>query len=280
MIYIDFFGGLHGNFIAYVINSLDKKFDRSILPFTDSGTSHKPYNKTLAIADHYTIFNLPVPPDAMKLSITADIDDCLLVNLLSLGRAGDFNFDLRNFNINFYDQIKNTTFADLADNIQRAYNYDVSKFNSVPRGILREYFKFGFKDYAIGGIWQESQKLEYLDQGMNFNFKKLYSLDTFISLIDDIVKYYKLPIEVDQLWLTNLWNKFIVKVDAIKLNNESFIILDNIKSNQSVDIDFNLIQEAWLNGQLEKIYNIEMPFHQEEYFKNTNEIIEFIKSKV
>ena len=145
---------------------------------------------------------------------------------------------------------------------------------------MREYFKFGFKDYAIGGIWQKSQKLEYLNQGMNFNFKKLYSLDTFISLIDDIVKYYKLPIEVDQLWLTNLWNKFIVKVDAIKLNNESFIILDNIKSNQSVDIDFNLIQEAWLNGQLEKIYNIEMPFHQEEYFKNTNEIIEFIKSKV
>jgi hypothetical protein len=40
-----------------------------------------------------------------------------------------------------------------------------------------------------------------------------------------------------------------------------------------------LFKESYINAQLEKIFNIEMPFLQEEYFTSTKEIIEYIIQK-
>lgn len=277
MIYIDFMGGLHGNFLAYVINSLDDNFDRSILPFTKFGTSHNSYEKKLAQANHYSCWNLIIPNNTNVLSISADIDDCLLLNLLCFGRSGDYNFDLKNFHINFYKQIKDTKFFDLANNIQMYYNYDVIKHNHVPRGILREYFKFGFKDYKINGILKVAQDLKYINCGLNFNFKKLYSFDSFIELINEIVRHYQLAVIVDKEWLLFLWNNFIANIKEIKLTNHCYDILKAVKNNQNLELDLNLLQESWINAQLENLYKIEMPFHQEQYFTNTIEISNFIK---
>jgi hypothetical protein len=53
--------------------------------------------------------------------------------------------------------------------------------------------------------------------------------------------------------------------------------LDAIKLKQFKTIDFNLLQESWLNARLELIYNKEMPFMQDQYFSNTLEIIEYLK---
>jgi hypothetical protein len=279
MIYIDFFGGLHGNFLAYVLNSLDKNFDRTFSPFTQFGTSHNPYPKTICVANHYSWFNIKIPDNESILSIKPELEDCLLVTLLCFGRAGDYNFNLKKFNKNFYDQIKDTNFSDIADNIHKAYNYDVKKYNNVPRGILREYFKFGFKDYALNGILKAAQTLKYSDKGLVINFKDLYTLDTFKNLIIDITQYYNLPVEVDVDWLIRVWTNFITKINEFEKVENCNQILNAIQENIHLPINFDVLQEAWLNGQLENLYSMEMPFHQEEYFQDTTEILNFIDSK-
>ena len=270
MILVDFMGGLHGNFFAYVLNSLESDFDRSILPFTKFGTLHVPYKKTIATAGHYSAFNLPVDDNDTVVSITADESDCFLLNLLCFGRGGDFNLDLKNFQIDFYNQIKNTTFVNLVEPIHQSYGYDVTQHKDIPRGILREYFKFGFKDPKINGLYILANQLKYLDRGPSFNFKKLYNFDCFIKIISLVGQ------PIDHNWLKFLHNNFISKIKELDQVVQCQHILEAIKQQKNLPIDFNLLQESWLNAMIENLYEIEMPFHQEQYFNNTAEILQFL----
>jgi len=272
MILVDFMGGLHGNFFAYVLNSLDPDFDRSILPFTKFGTSHVPYKKKIAKAGHYSAFNLPIDDDSTVVSITVDETDCFLLNLLCFGRAGDYNFDLKNFQIDFYNQIKNTKFSNLVDPIRQAYGCDVTQHKDIPRGILREYFKFGFQDPKINGLYIVASQMKYLNRGPSFNFKQLYNFDNFLKTVAMVGQ----PID-DIDWLKFLHHGFVSGIKELEQVVQCQEILDAIQNKKNLPIDLNLLQESWLNAMIENLHAIEMPFHQEHYFNSTQEIIKFIE---
>ena len=276
MIYIDFMGGLHGHFLEYSVNSLDSTVRPNI--FTEYGTSHNAYQKKLAIADHYSQYNIILPKKSSDyvISIIGVPDDCLLINLLCYSRAGDYNFDLMNFNINLWDQLKGSTFENMIDQIDVAYNTDIRLTNSVSRGILREYFKFNYKDYTCNNIINEINKQQYIDNSININFKMLHNFNTYILALEQIIEYTALPYTIDRVWYLNLWQEFISKVKPIEWNTTAHEVLDAIVNQTNLDINFNLLQESWLNARLELLYNKEMPFMQEQYFTNTHEIIEYL----
>jgi hypothetical protein len=276
LIEIDFMGGLHGRFLCYSINALDPD-NRIKSPFTVFGTSHICYKKTLATAKHYTHSKIPFESTDI-ISITADDADCLLVNLLSYGRAGDYNFDLKNFNINFYDQLKNTPYKDTINHLNSSYNIDVSKTNSISRKILREYFKFNYIDYTENNILKEIRKQIYPINVLEINFREFYIFDSYIAILDQVINRFKLDYIVDTEWYQRLWTEFINKIDAIQLNTDAFETLAAIQQGKSKSIDFNLLQESWLNARLEVLYNKEMPFNQEQYFSNTVDIIKYLET--
>jgi hypothetical protein len=267
-------GGLHGNFLCYAINSLHPDTTTS-LPFTKFGTSHKPYEKHLALAKHYTLNNYSFDGNNI-ISITARPEDCLLVNLLCYGRAGDYNFDLKNFEVNFYDQVKTTKFADAIDLIDTSYGTNIKKTNSVSRGILREYYKFNFKNYEQNNIILEIKKQKYKCPVLEINFKDLYNFESFINVMLTIVDYFNLLYRPNPDTLRLLWEKFMEKNRAIEQNDRAYCILNAVIEKKNEVIDFNLLQESWLNARLEVLYNIEMPFEQEKYFSNTQDIAKYI----
>ena len=274
---IDFIGGLHGNFLCYAINTLANTETRTINPFTIFGTSHVPYTKKIAESGHYSAH-----PDRYQLktkniiSIMANLDDCLLINLLNYGRAGDFNFDLKNFHINFYDQLKNTTYSETIEHINQAYGIDIKQTNTISRGILREYYHFNFKNYNENNIIKHIKKQKYEFDVFKFNFTELYKLPLFLELMNRIVEYFNLDYTVDVEWYTDLWERFIATVDEIAQNKQAHYVLNSIIDKKLEPIDFNLLQEAWLNARLSILYDKEMPYHQEQYFQNTAEIIEYL----
>jgi hypothetical protein len=48
---------------------------------------------------------------------------------------------------------------------------------------------------------------------------------------------------------------------------------------QGADINvpnLSLFQESYINGQLEKIFNKEMPFHQDRYFTSTKDMLYYL----
>jgi hypothetical protein len=274
VIYVDFMGGLHGNFLAYAINSLDPKI-RKFDIFDERGTSHKEYIRNIATPGHYMCHHIP-PPNSTVISITADQSDCLLVNLLCYGRSSDGKFDLKNFNIGFRDQLLGTKFEETIDRIDQAYNTNIRETNDISRGILREYFKWNFKDYSKNNIIQMAKKQKYDFEVFEVNFKDLYNFDTFLTLIYNIVDYFSLDYRVDAEWLLRLWGKFVKKIEAINQTQTAYNVYHAVLQNQNCEINFNLLQESWLNARLEIVYNKEMPFDQEVYFKNTQEIIDYL----
>ena len=275
MIEIDFFGGLHGNFLCFCINALDPSLKQTD-PFTRLGTSHLPYNQTLAIKNHYTHSQIPFNGTDV-ISIVGDESDCLLINLLCFGRAGDYEFDLKNFNVNLYDQIKDTKFNGIIEDLKHSYNVDISETNSIDKGILREYFKFNFHDYSQNSLIKCIKEQKYNFPVLEINFKNFYTFESFICVMENIIRTFNLQYEIDIQRYKELWEKFLSYLTEIKDVENSMEVLDAIQNNQSMSIDFNLLQEAWLNAQLENIYKKEMPFIQEKYFGNTLEIIKYLE---
>ena len=55
-------------------------------------------------------------------------------------------------------------------------------------------------------------------------------------------------------------------------------IISAVQEKTELEFDnLTILQESYINGNLERIYGKEMPFMQEQYFTNTKEIIEYLQ---
>ena len=277
MIEIDFHPGLHGNFLCYSINALDPQV-RSASPFTKFGTSHESYPKVLAHRPyHYSMYGQPFMGNQV-ISIYADPEDCLLINLLQYSRAADYDLDLKYLEKDFYQQIKSTNFgAALREAILKTLEIDV-KYSSISRSKLREFFKYQFVNYEENSAIRMIRKQQYNFNVMWVDFKRLYAFDEYVKVLHRTIDYFNLPYtEIDIEWYRQLWTEFIDKIHAIAWNKEAHDTLRAVEQKQNVPIDFNLIQESWLNARLEVVYNKVMP-NEDGYFTNTKEIIDYLDS--
>lgn len=273
---IDFFGGMHGHFLEYCVNVMADDRNKNINPFTEQGTSHNFFHKTFAVADHYTYLKKQnLLKTGNVISIRANIDDCLLVTMLCMGRPENYNLDLKNFEKNLYNSIKNTPY-DITDSLKESYNIDISKTNSIDRGTLREYFKFSFKDYKSHYMLMEIEKQQYHNNIKVYDlyFRDMYCYDKLVRHLFNINTVFNL--NATPTLDIKIWQEFMYKNKFIELEKDAYDVLSAINKRQYRKIDFNLIQESWLNAQLENLYDKEMPFKQEKYFSSTKEIIEYL----
>ncbi len=276
MIEIDSPPGLHGNFLCYSINALDPKV-REKSPFTQFGTSHESYPKIIVRRSyHYSMYGEPFMGQQV-ISIYAEPNDCLLINLLQYSRAADYDLDLKNFEKDFYKQIKSTNFgAALRESLLKIFEIDV-KYQDISRSQLRAFFKDQFANYENDSLIRMIRKQQYAFPVMHVDFKRFYDFDEYIKVLHRTIDYFNLNYTLDDFdWYKQLWNNFISKIHAIKWEKDARFILLAIENRQFEPIDFNLLQESWLNARLEVVYNKVMPEEQENYFTNTKEIIEYL----
>jgi hypothetical protein len=238
MIYIDFFGGLHGHFLEYSINALDdsvKQFD----PFSEFGTSHKPFPKLIAKANHFSSYDIPV--SGHVISIVADEKDCLIVNLLNLGRGGDCNFNLDQFELNLGTALRNTPYYRGFRNSLLNYGIDIDQTDSVPRGVLRESIKYNFADPKANSLMQHVYNMKHLKAGLNIHFRSFYGIDTYIETLEQIVSQFDLPYTIDKVWYSQLLLRFREKVIQIDQEQDSLDVLQCVIDRKNRPIKFNIV---------------------------------------
>ena len=283
MIEIDYHGGLHGHFFSYVLNSLDHAA-RVYDPVNPGGSYNDAYESQIAIAKHFAYFNYPFASSDV-ISITAEPSDSLLAYMLSITRGSDANIDLNCLEENFYSKLKGLPLEEhFIKPFRDGYGIDITEQDSVPRGVLREVFKIQLHDEHECSIIKDSLAQEVYYKRFNisriyrFNFKELYNFDSFINVISDCISTFNLPYDIDVKWYRGIWETFIQRIYQIKCVEDAKNILDIIVRNgPNTTINFNVLQEAWLNARLENVYGKEMPFEQEKYFKDTQSIIEYIE---
>jgi hypothetical protein len=281
---IDFVAGSHGNFLEFVCNKFIGKLDLDFTPFKSSGSSHikpKYYQESrIFLADHYVLQRNRLCKKIIR--ITFEEDDLLLLSSVSFLRAGDINIDNELLEHNTYNKLSNRYYKSLVVEINNAYpTHELSEQTpNCPRYILREFFKFGFKNPTSHGLIGELKKLKYSSehQIFDFAFKDFYDATQFSNRINELAEWCNTTIDnID--YLTELHQTFLdrqlYKNDKIQAD----FIINCVQNKQQILIPkLKLLQESYINGVLENIYNIEMPFEQLIYFSNTLDIINYIKS--
>ena len=284
MISIDFIAGSHGHFLELVCNKFLAKIDINFEPFNELGAAHnssKDYTaKKLFFAGHYSELAAKLHKKIIQISFTTN--DILPLMSVSMLRAGDLNIDNDNLEFNTYHKLNNRYYSNLLNNIRSAYpDITITPENpDCPRYILREFFKFSFRDPENNGLYQKQKLMSYdsFHDVIEFKFENFYNLNNFILNLEKIAAWYGTDLcSISDI--ATFWEKFYSKQIYKNAKKTCDNIIEAVKSGKHVAIEnLNLFQESYINGVLEKIYKKEMPFVQPFYFTNTKEIISYINT--
>ena len=285
---IDFVAGTHGHFLEVVLNNGFGITPHQSDPFTKLGTSHKKsleYNKLkLFQAGHWSEHQSQKLHKAKKIiSIKFLKEDLLLVSSISLLRAGDMNIDNDLLEIDTFNKLNNLYYHDILFQIIQSYpELTVDKENSsIPRNILREFFKYGFANPNINGYWVKHQKMIY-PAGVdvfNFKFDWFYDLEKFVNGIRTLEKVLGMQFDFSKEFfkLHEQFLKFIIYKNHTAQCDD---IIKSIISGEHVQIpSMTLLQESYINGKLEVYYKKEMPFHNLNYFTFTKDVLNYLKTQ-
>ena len=282
-IQIDYVNGAHGSFLMHVINNLVN--NTCVEPFVkhQAGAAHKlvPYQNKIASRHHYSIQN---NRNLLKnvVSIRMEEDDLLMVSELLMHRWNHFDPDELDVH-SFYKIYK----SQYSTNLMKIYNaYDVPLKSDIPRHILRDYFKHmldtNFYSDKLGEslckfLMKQQAMLEYSDLDIKlieFNFKWFYDYNDFKQGINSIKEFFNLDYKDNEDTLIKMHSSFLKNNPAIGMN-DVYAIFEQIKNNVEIGIPkLRLLQEAWLNLQIEKMTNKSM--FTVDYFTNTREIYEHL----
>ena len=145
------------------------------------------------------------------------------------------------------------------------------------RDLLREFFKFGFKDTTINGFMQEQIKMKYISiqNVFNFSYNTFYDLDLFKIELERVKDFFNLTYTDFDIEL--LHTQFLELQPQRNYKSQCDAIITTVKNKISTPIpQLSLFQESYVNAHLESFYNKEMPSNLIEYFTSTQEILEYL----
>jgi len=155
------------------------------------------------------------------------------------------------------------------------------------RYILREFFKYGFKNPTQHGFLEQqnivkSSPLYNEANVFDFEYASFYHIDDFINeltrlgiFIDETLsisdEFYKLHDE----FLSSLI-QFMNSVEKCKN------IIDSVKDSGKMYYtnNLNVLEESYIDANIELEFGIEMPNERNEYFETTEDIQEYIKGRI
>lgn len=283
MISIDFIAGSHGNFLEFACNKFIAGIDIDFSPFNSLGASHDKtteyHQNKLFAADHYSELGKQLSKKLIR--ITYNEDDLLLLTSGALLRAGNAAIDNDLLEVDTYNKLINSKYYTyLIDSINTAYPDCKLSINNpnCPRYILREFFKFGFKDPQTHGFAEKLKLLHYPSEHnvIDFPYSSFYNCELFLK------DFKKLSVWCNGIYynedsLRDVWTTFIENQIYKNYKLQCDKIIESIIALESTSIPkLALLQESYINGILEKRFEIEMPFFQDVYFKSTDEIIDHL----
>ena len=280
---IDFVAGSHGHFLETTLNKYFNIAEVSGGAFTSTGTSHQLSNnylqQRLFYAEHWSErLKSKLQDFSQIISIRFELDDLLLLSSVSLLRAADLNINNRDLEVDTVSKLNNSYYRDTLELIYQSYPFLNRNDKDIPRYVLREFYKFGFRDPEQNGYWIKLKELTYSDQCrvFYFNFKDFYNIDLLVARIKELELFLEREFDFSPEFYQQ-HQKFLSFIPYVMHQLQC----DNIIScvSQAIDIivpKLTLFQESYINGRLEKIFNKEMPFRQDSYFTSTKDMLYYI----
>jgi hypothetical protein len=280
---IDFVAGSHGHFLETTLNKYFNIVDVDGGSFTSTGTSHRVsrdyVNQRLFYAEHWSErLNSELRNVSKLISIKFDQDDLLLLSSVSLLRAADLNINNDALEFDTVNKLNNIFYQDTLELLYQSYPFLDRKQPDVPRYVLREFYKFGFRDTEINGYWLKQKNLVYCCNVFYFNFKDFYNINLFVARIKELELFLGRAFDFSTEFYQQ-HQKFISFIPYIDHKHMCDHIVLSVQQGQDIAIPrLTLFQESYINAQLENIFNREMPFHQDSYFTSTKDVLYYINN--
>jgi hypothetical protein len=149
---------------------------------------------------------------------------------------------------------------------------------NCPRFVLREFFKIGFKQPELNGLMQQQASMKY-DASSDvyyFPFHAFYVPKLFVAEIESISKWMEVD-SIDTDKISQLHAQFLQRQPYAQSRQKCETILKHIIEHTNVELTgLTVLDEAYVDAQLELVYNKTVPENKQHWFKNTKQIIEFI----
>ena len=280
---IDFVAGTHGHFLEIVLNKFFNITSVDFSPFNALGASHvveKNYLDSRVFEAQHWFENQIDKLNQFEraISIQFDQDDLLLVSSVSLLRAGDLGIDNDQLEVDTYNKLGNKHYRSVLAEILNAYPFLSRNDTAIPRNVLREFFKFGFSNPEINGYWKKQQQMRYNIPVFVFKFKAFYNYNLLVDTLAELENFLGMPFRFDSE-LKILHSKFLNLIPYVGHTDQCNAIVSSVQYNLDQIIPpLTLLQESYINGQLENIYKKEMPFHDLNYFTSTKDVLYYLNT--
>jgi hypothetical protein len=272
---IDFFGGLHGNFLELVVNiSINQNgYDISKPQYTPDGACHlknydSSYKKTI-VANHYSYLGRQCTPQDQVLRIVPIVDDVLIGITNSFLRAGDQLIDITSLE---KDTINKLSAFSKGANFAKTIVEDYGQKIDYPRSAVRNYFYSMLGDHN-NGLGMFTNFLPTAANVYNFPFRAFFDIGQFYNELNKISKFLGLNFypTVD---LGKLHSEFVARNQGFQSETKCKEIWQAILLGKQMPITLNLIEEAWINLQVASCFRCyDHPLlSQDQYPTNTLDI--------
>jgi hypothetical protein len=252
---IDFFGGLHGNFLELAVNVAINQtgYDINKPQFTTNGACHLKYQDTAYVrtmmARHYSVFKIPFEKNDIVVRIVPTEDDVLIGITNSFLRAGNEKFDIDNLE---KDTINKLSQIEKSVNFKNTLVNDYGVKTDYPRAGIRNYFYSMLNDHENGlGMFTNFDPSP--TNVHHFPFRAFFDLGQFYYELNNIAKFLELNF-YPTTDLAKLHSNFITQNQGYHSELKCKEIWQAILHGNSMDIKLNLIEEAWINWQVAKCF--------------------------
>jgi len=272
---IDFFGGLHGNFLEVSINYAINQngYDITKPQFTKDGACHLKIGDIsylrIISAQHFSYNELEFDHNDRVVRIVPSMDDLLIGFTNSFLRAGDEMFDI--------DNLENNTLTKLSK-IEKSKNF----VNTLVQdhGIKTDYSRSALRNYFYSMLTDQENGLELLTRFTpvdnpvyNFSFRSFFDIGMFYYELNKVANFLELNF-YPTLDLAKFHSDFLSLNQGYHSEVKCKQVLQAILHGKSMDINLNLIEEAWINNQLIRCFRChDLPIlWQDQYATNTLEL--------
>jgi len=266
MIILDFYGGSHGHFLEYVINTYIFNGNRVDNLISSLGTCHgavnnSDYEKTRTVyCGHYTQFNksdIILPTKVVTISVdSAFANICYQINVET--RAGDIphetKVELHPAHIKKYPHL-----------LRNAY---YSKYSEPELG------------YCLPNKLEESWKLKNIPT-YNVSMESLYNIQDFYATLKKLSNFLKHTFNPDPE-LAHLWQKFVNSNQGLQSWKKTTDIIKHALLNEPIDFELSILDQALVNYHLTQSLGIHdgALFDQDIYPTNSQQIWQEIQYQI
>lgn len=148
------------------------------------------------------------------------------------------------------------------------------KYPDAPRWVLRSFFKTWFYNHDAR---PSAQIQTYpIDNCYRMPLRSFYSVSRFLEELVQIQRYCDLTLNFD-FFDRDLHQHFIDRVPYIDSLQRCEALFGAIQQNQTVPINLNVVEEAYLSWLLECHFNVTFALEHEKFFDSTDQVLTLIR---